>query len=314
MDFFSHLIIAILIARYVVEGLDIIYFYYAAFMAILADLDVFLELIPKFRNSEILSHKGFSHSFIGSALISLIPSLMIFLIFQLDFLLSWLVGFTFYNLHILFDFLTASKIPLLYPFSKKKYRFFIDRAVTPFLAMISIFILISSLILRFLFPYLLLFILFPIFLSFYIIYFLYKFITKIVLKIQLPNNVKYIPGTFPFVYYIYSYNFENSSIHYQLFKKHQFVSKKQLVIDSQIEKNSKLMSLLNRSLEIAKNFPFFSKWDAIIPIFSEEENYLKISLLLAETYSSNQGYTLNILYKKDSEELIEFFEGFREKI
>jgi len=313
MDFFSHLIIAILIARYLTESLDILYFYYAAFMAILADLDVLLEIIPKFRNSKFLSHKGISHSLFGVVLISFFPSLILFGLFQAKFLISWILGTFFYSLHILFDFLTASKIPLFYPLTKKKFRFFVDRAVNPLLMAVSIVILIFSIIMRFINIYLLLFYFFIIFLAFYGIYFLYKILTKLFLMIRLPNNSKYVPGVFPFVYYIYKYTTEDSYIRYEFFKKFQFLNRKEQLIASEITKSSKKMQLLNKSLELSQNYSFFSKWNLIIPIITEDEYYIRISLLLAETYLSNQAYSLTMIYKKGSDELTKQFSGFREK-
>lgn len=313
MDFFSHLIIAVLIARYLTESLDTLYFYYAAFMAILADLDVLLEIIPKFRNSKFLSHKGISHSLFGAILISIFPSLILFGLFQANFLISWIIGTFFYSLHILFDFLTASKIPLFYPLTKKKFRFFIDRAVNPLLMTVSILILIFSIIMRFINIYLLLFHLFIGFLAFYGIYFLYKILTKVFLLIRLPSNSKYVPGVFPFVYYIYKYTKEDSNIRYEFIKKFQFINRKEQLIVSEIEKSSEKMKLLNKSLELTQNYSFFSKWNLIIPIINEDEYDIRISLFLAETYLSNQAYSLTMIYKKGSDELIDRFSGFREK-
>jgi membrane-bound metal-dependent hydrolase YbcI (DUF457 family) len=313
MDFFSHFIIAILFASYLLKGMDIVFFYYAVFMAILADLDVFLEIIPKFRNSQLLSHKGVSHSIVGAILISFFPSVLLFSLMGTDFIATWIIGAAFYFLHIFFDFLTASKIPIVYPFSKKKYRFFIDRAVNPFLMIISISILIVSIIFRFLNPSILFFYLFPSFALFYSLYFLNKCASKIIVKFKLPENSKYIPGLYPFDYYIYKYANKESYIRYQLFKKTYFKNQEQKLIDTQIDKNSKEMALLDKALELTKNYSFFSKWDSILPIISENDHKIRVSLLLGETYMSNQAYALNVIYKKDSDLLLDQFDGFNEK-
>jgi hypothetical protein len=73
------------------------------------------------------------------------------------------------------------------------------------------------------------------------------------------------------------------------------------------------MVLLDKTLELTKNYSFFSKWDSIVPIFSENDHHIRVSLLLGETYLSNQAYALNVLYRKDSDLLIDQFDGFNEK-
>ncbi len=150
MDYFTHNLIGFLLSFFTLKSLGLPFIIFGGIMAILPDLDVFLEPIKIFRNSKLLSHKGISHSFFGAFIISAITGGIFSIITGELYIISWIIGFSFYSLHVILDFLVASKIPLLFPFSKRRFRFFIDRAINPFLAIISgvlsIFSLISYLI------------------------------------------------------------------------------------------------------------------------------------------------------------------------
>ncbi|MFX1442830.1 MAG: metal-dependent hydrolase, partial [Promethearchaeota archaeon] len=125
---------------------------FAGLMAVLADFDVFLHSFKIVRKSKLLAHKGISHSYFAALIISAPAAGIFSLITGNSFLLAWMIGFIFYSLHVTLDALAASKIPLFYPISQKRFRFFIDRAINPILAIISGIILLFYLIIYFVSP------------------------------------------------------------------------------------------------------------------------------------------------------------------
>jgi membrane-bound metal-dependent hydrolase YbcI (DUF457 family) len=314
MDIFSHFFVGVLFSLFALRSLSLGIVVYAIVLATIPDFDVFLEPFRFIRKSQLLSHKGISHSYFTAVIVATIIGAIYSLITSESFLLVWLVGFLFYSLHVTLDALAASKIPLFYPITKKRYRFFVDRAINFFMAIVSSGIFLFYFIAFFVAPEIYFSDLINYILVFYISYYLYKFITKIWVQGKLPENHHYIPGIFPFAYLIYENNDNEDIISFRLIKKYQFRSKATKLIESNIEKSSKAMELYTRAIEISKDYLFFSKWEAIIPIINETgDNYI-ITLILAESYARNAGYSLRIIFDKGSGALISKYEGFNTKI
>ena len=118
MDFFSHFLIGILVSLFTLNELSFSIVLYAAVMSVLADFDIILGPLQLIKKSNLLAHKGISHSFFYAAIFTAITGILFSIITGEQFFLAWLIGFLFYSLHNLLDFLTASKIPILYPLSK----------------------------------------------------------------------------------------------------------------------------------------------------------------------------------------------------
>ena len=310
MDIFSHFLIAILLSVYFMSSFSRELVIFAGLMAILADFDVFLHLFKVVRKTKLLTHKGISHSYFSALIVSL-PAAGIFSLITGDsFLIAWMIGFIFYSLHVTLDALAASKIPLFYPITKKRFRFFIDRAINPILAMISGIILLFYLIVYFVSP--------EIFYSdlvyyisiFYFSYLAYKIITKIWVQLRLSKNEKYIPGILPFVYYIYRSQNSEAKLSFSLFKKYQFLSKSMKLIETEIESGSKEMEYFDKAKILSENYMFFSKWEAIIPKILEDNKFIVVLLFLAESYANGRAYTLKVVFNKITKELVNIADGF----
>ena len=310
MDIFSHFLIGILICTFAFNSLGVEFLIYVSIMAVLPDFDIFLEFFRSTHKSKLLSHKGISHSYFAALIISAISGLIFSLITGEIFILAWIVGFLFYSLHVTLDALAASKIPLFYPFSKKRFRFFIDRAINLFLAIISSEILIFYLIAYFLSSELFYSNIVYYFMAFYLIYFGYKITTKIWVQLRLPKNQMMIPGILPFVYFIYENHNSETKISFKLTKKFQFLSKTIKIIETNIESDSDEMEFFMKAKSLAKKYLFFSKWEAVIPIIWKNEKEIIVLLFLAESFASGSAYSLEISFDRKSKEVIYESDGF----
>lgn len=312
MDFFSHFLIGILISVVFLSPFGSEYVIYAGTIAIIADFDIFLEIFNSKRKSSLLSHKGASHSYMAGLFVSFITAGVFTLImgladfsFDLEtFITAWLIGFVFYSLHVTLDALAASKIPLFYPFSKKRYRFFIDRAVNPLLALFSGFVLIFYLILFLFFPLVYYSNIFYVFLAFYLTYLAYRLFTKIWVELRLPKNKHYIPGILPFTYFIYENDTNETMTTFKLLKKTQFLPKTIEIIETRIKAESEDMEFFMIAKSLSRNYLFFSKWENIIPIISKNDGEIIILLFLAESFASSTAYSLQVVFNRQSKEVI----------
>jgi len=310
MDFFSHLLIALLLSAFFLSDFSLEFGIYAGIMAIMADFDIFLEPLQKKRKSKMLAHKGASHSFFAAFIVSAISGAIFTLITGYSFILSWLIGFLFFSLHVIFDGLAASKIPLFYPFSKKRYRFFIDRAINPILALISGITLLFYLIIYYLSPELYYSNLYLYFLMFYSLYFTYKILSKMWVQLRLPKNHHYIPGILPFRYYIYESHNSGTTLFFSLYKKHQFSSKKYKIIESKIEIDTEDMDFYAEAIKLSQDYMFFSKWESVIPIITKDKNSINVLLFLAESFANGAAYCLEVIFDLISKVPVYTADGF----
>ncbi|MFX1256871.1 MAG: metal-dependent hydrolase [Promethearchaeota archaeon] len=312
MDFFSHLLIGILISIFLLNSLGKEFVIYASIMAFLPDFDAFLELFQSFRKSKLLSHKGVSHSYLAAFFVSMISGSIFFLLTGESFVLAWMIGFLFYSIHISLDALTASKIPLFYPFSKKRFRIFVDRAINLFLAIISVIFLILYFAAFFFLPELYFYNLAFSFLIFYIVYLIYKIYTKISVQLRLsdtPSRIM-IPGILPFVYLIYENNSSDTKLSFKLLKKFQLISKTVKIIETEIKTDSEEMDFYNKAKSLSKKYPFFFKWEAIIPIILKDEKLITVVLFLAESFAFGSAHSLRVVFNKKSKEAVYESNGF----
>jgi len=314
MDFFSHFLIGILTSIFTLKSFSFSIVVYAGIISVLADFDIFLEPLRLIKNSPLLSHKGVSHSYFFSLILSFITGLIFSGITGESFLFAWFIGFLFYSLHVTLDFLAASKIPILYPFIKKRFRFFTDRAINPYLALFSGSTFLFYFIVFFFWPELYFSSLANYLMGFYIIYMLYRIFTKVWIQFRLPENKHYIPGILPFTYLIYENQNVESLVSFKLFKKYQFRSKRFTLLESEITKNSKDMKLFEEAISLSKKYLFFSKWNFILPVIQKREKNFIVILILAESYISNRAYTLRIIFDLTQNQVINEEEGFNYKV
>ena len=314
MDFFSHFLIGILVSIFTLNKLSFSIVLYAGVMSVLADFDVILEPLQLIKKSNLFAHKGISHSFFSAAIVTAITGSIFSIITGEQFFLAWLIGFLFYSIHNILDFLTASKIPILYPISKKRYRFFIDRAINIFLATISGSIILFYFIIFFLWPELYFSNLVNYFLGFYVVYFTYRILTKIWVQFRLPKNMQYIPGIFPFTYLVYENKKSEENISFKLIKKFQFRSKNSKLIESEIKMFSNEMKLFEKTVLVSKKYSFFSKWEFIIPVIKKDEKNVIVILFLSESFTSGRVYSLKVVFDLAKNKLVNEVESFNYRI
>ncbi len=316
MDLFSHFFIGVLFGIFAINNLslDPEYIYILGLMVILPDLDIIFQPLKKKFNSYYLAHKSASHSYVIALIISALIALIFSLLTDALFLWAWIVGFLGYGLHITLDLLTTSKIPALYPISKKEYRFAIDRAINPFLAMISgAFLLIFRILGRINADWNIFVILAYIFSGIYIFNFTYRIMLKLWVKSSHPGG-NFIPGLIPFIYNIYEVQDIEDYVSFKLTKKKHLSSQNHVVMEIMIKKGTREMELYNKARLIGLEYRFFSKWEYIIPIIKEEEEIITIMLCLAESMANNRGYMVYVKLNKNTGEVIEKYDTFHERI
>ncbi len=311
MDFFTHFLVAVLVGNLLIKELNFQYVIFIGILAIFPDLDIFIEPLKKVWHTYYILHRGASHSYFTGIFISAIAAGIFSIITGNFFFEAWLVGYLAFSLHVTLDFLTTSKVPAFFPFKRKEYRLILERAVNPFVMLPSIVLFVFFGIRVFYLPLAFLFDNYANFyLGAYLTYFLYRLFLKLRIQSLLPETHHYIPGTLPYVYLIYEkYNIDNMKI-YLLQKNRIFSSKKQKLFDIHVSENSENMKFFNKSMEESKKYRFFSKWEALIPIFKENDNKIFVTLVLAESLSRKRCYQLILSFDKNSGNLINEIDGF----
>ena len=145
---------------------------------------------------------------------------------------------------------------------------------------------------------------------FYFGYLAYKVFTKVWVQLRLPKNHKYIPGIFPFVYFIYQNHNSEAKLSFALSKKYQFLPKKMKLLETEIQNESKEMEYYIKAKILSENYMFFSKWEAIIPKILEDDKFVIVLLFLAESYANERAYTLEVVFNKETEEVVYISDGF----
>ncbi len=312
MDFFTHVVIGVLTSLFLLKELPPEFILYGGIMAIFPDFDIFITPIYKIRNSYYLSHRGGSHSFVVGAIVALFMSGLFTYVYGGAFLMYWLVGFFFYGIHISCDLFTTSRIPIFYPLSKKEYRFSGERAVNPFLLLVS-FLVISLFVLLDLLrvKWIVFFTLRNMFFFVYWSYLGYKFAIKTWVQIGLPENQRFIPGSLPQFYFVYekSEN-ENKFLTFKLYKHTILLRSKKFVLEYSIEKNSLEEEFFEKTKSLSSKYRFFRKWSSIVPIVKTNEIFISVLLLLAESYGKDSVYFLKVIYEKKTGKIISESNGF----
>ena len=310
MDLLTHFLIGLLISAFTLNRFGVGMVLYMGIMAISPDFDVFFESFKFIRRHVNLAHKGISHSYVFAVVITAITGAVFSFFTQIPFLYVWPLGFLFYGSHITLDFLAASKTPIFYPISKKRYRFFIDRAINFYMFLISLSIMLSYVIIFFVWPAFNLIVFSYYVIGYYLVYFSWRIAMKVYFKVKLPLSHRFIPGITPFTYYIYSTHTKNEETDFKLVKKSIFTSKSKILFDSKLKLNSIQAVYYEKSLLLAKEYAFFSKWEDKIPFITEYDNTISVTILLAESYFRNSGYGFQANFDLKSNVVINKSEGF----
>lgn len=311
MDIFTHQFMGILAGLFTLrifspEAIIILWI-----MTFLPDFDVFLEPLRRLRKSYFLSHKAASHSYIIGLFFTGIISFLISIIRNVSFVEIWFASFIGYSIHVSLDFLTASKVPIFYPITKREFRFTIDRTINPLLIIfsgINITILIVSFFTK---PYYDFFMALAYFYLYaYLIYFGVRILLRLIIQSILPKNCHYIPDFIPFFYFIYENDSTIDKLNFKVSKSSIFTRRKKTILTNSIEKNSTYMKIYDRAKEMSQEFRFFHKWDYIIPLFREKPDKINIILILCEALSRKNSYFISIIIDKKSNLVISKEEGF----
>lgn len=330
MDIFSHFLLAMLVAGFTLEpvGANYVYFvFFAGIMSIVVDFDmIFLKPLqrhPRFRDSLLARHKGASHSFVAGAGLSALGALVFTLVFHERFLLAWGVGFAFFCLHLGFDALTASRVPLLYPFTARRVRFMLDRAINYPLALASGLILLGFLVAFFVAPDAA----FQarvgvVLLAAYTTYFGLRLGARVGVGRRLASSQVFVPGVSPGHYYIWERHDAPGGAEtvdaaagtapgteagagdttFTLDKGRLFTARRDRVVHVHVPAASARARWLAAALARCKMYPYFVKWDAYFPAFPpaprEEaggaETRVTGILFLAESYWAHRAYGLRL--------------------
>lgn len=311
MDLFSHFLIGTFISALPHVSITWEHVVFAFFMSILADFDVILTPLQRALDSYYLSHKSASHSYVIAIFVSFVAGGLFYFINGGSFFRAWIFGFMFYSLHITLDLLTTSKIPAIYPISKKEYRLYADRAVNPVLIFYNMFLMTLFIFFwQMRLPLNIYFELAWVFLTVYLIYFLYKIFTRLWIQSRLPKNYLFIPGIVPLSYMVYETHESEEKISFKLTKWQQIFKKSMVIIETEIKKGTREMDFYERAKTISKSFRFFVKWEGIIPMIIEAEELITVKMFMAESFASRSAYIAFIIFDKKSGEFIFKVDGF----
>ena len=279
MDIFTHITFGALVYLSFLKEITLAYILIAMLCAALPDLDIFLA--PLRKRSVYFEHRGGSHSFIMGIIVSFILGLIFSPLLQLPFFSVWIVGALFYGLHVAMDLLTTTKIPYLYPLSKKEVSFYIEKAGSQFTMLNSLFLMF---LLNILYetpadiPILINLINFYTF--FFIGYYIIRIVTKILGSSHLNSNQKYFPGVLPFFFTIFEYEIIENTVNLVLEKKSLF-SKRSLIYKKATNLNSLEMEIFEKGLSICRARYYYAKW-TLLPAFIKEGGVLSVRYYFLE--------------------------------
>jgi len=282
MDLFTHLVVGGLMYLLFLKEVTLDYLFLAVFFSILPDLDIFLTPLKRIIKSNYLEHRGGSHSYVIGIIVSFIISLISSSLTHRPFFLVWIIGILFYGLHVSMDLLTTTKIPYLYPLSKKEHSFYVEKAGSFFTFVNSIILLILPAFLFRLFAEIFFIQLYiNIYTSFFIIYYFYRIMSKIFISRTLNTNQKYFPGILPFYFKLYYHEIIGDDIISSIEKKSHF-SKKTDIIKTRTTLSAQEKSFFDKAEELNNNHYYFAKWTSF-PTFVRKEGTFSVKFFFLET-------------------------------
>ena len=282
MDFFTHLVFGALTYLLLLKEVTLDYLFLAIFFSILPDLDILLAPLKKKFNSNYLEHRGGSHSYIIGIIISFIISIIRSILIQQPFIFVWIIGFSFYGLHVSMDLLTTTKIPYLFPLSKKEYSFYVEKAGSFFTFVNSIIFLILPIFIFRLFTELFFIKLYiNIYTSLFLLYYFYRIMSKLIVSRTLDKNQKYLPGLLPFYFKLYYYEINGNEIESRIEKKSHFSKKtEEIKIKDTLSSQEKLF--YDEAWKLNKKNYYFAKW-TLFPAIIREERVFTVRFFFLET-------------------------------
>lgn len=303
MDFFTHLVFGALVYILFLKEVTFNYLIYAMFFAILPDLDVFISPLRKIFKTNYLEHRSGSHSYIIGVIISTIIGAIYSISTQQSFLILWIIGIIFYGIHVSLDLLTTTKIPYLYPISKKEHCFYVEKAGSSFTLLTSWIFIISLLIVYNLFPDIgLIFLIINIFTYFMITYYIFRILTRIWVGSHLTENQKYFPGVLPLYYFIFEKELIDNNLKLSIEKK-SHIAKTKLIYKNSSSLTLKEMEFFMKSDEKRMEHYYFSKW-TVLPVFLMNNEIFSVRFFFLEPMIRTRASYVQFDYDINNERLV----------
>jgi len=303
MDIFTHLVVGGLMYLLFLKEVTLDYLFLAVFFSILPDLDIFLTPLKRIIKSNYLEHRGGSHSYVIGVIVSFIISLISSSLTHRPFFLVWIIGILFYGLHVSMDLLTTTKIPYLYPLSKKEHSFYVEKAGSFFTFVNSLILLILPAFLFRIFAEIFFIQLYiNIYTSFFIIYYFYRIMSKIFISRTLDTNQKYFPGILPFYFKLYNHEIIGDDIISSIEKKSHF-SKKTDVIKTRTKLSAQEKSFFDKAEELNNSHYYFAKWTSF-PTFVRKEGTFSVKFFFLETMMHRRNMFIQYDFDLDTQNLI----------
>ena len=282
MDLFTHLVVGTLFYNLLLKGIAFEYIFLASLFSVLPDLDVFIMPLRRFFKSNYLDHRAGSHSYIIGIIISAVIGGIYSGIMRKPFLIAWVIGMSFYGLHVSMDLLTTTKIPYLFPLSKKEHCFYVEKAGSLFTMINSvIFIILSMSLYAGSVEIFILRLMFNIYTAFFISYYVYRILSRVWFGSKLKDNQKYFPGVLPFQYTIYTNDLDENEISLSIEKKTHF-SRNNMTININNVLDAEEMALFEKGMELCNKSYYYAKWTKL-PIFIRDEESFSVRLFFLET-------------------------------
>ena len=282
MDFFTHLVVGALMYLLFMRDVTLDFLFIAIFFSVLPDLDIFLMPLKRILKSKYFEHRGGSHSYIIGIIVASIISGLFFILRQRPFFIVWTIGSLFYGLHVSMDLLTTTRIPYLFPISRKERSFSVEKAGSFFTMVNSVLFLITLMlisvfsaditVLRFLIDF---------YTVFFLIYYFYRISSKLWFSSKLNKNQKYFPGVLPFFFVIFERVLVENELSLSIVRKSHF-SKNREIFNTKTILNDEEMVFFEQSIALCNEYYYFAKWTPV-PIFIRKEGIFSIRFFFIET-------------------------------
>ena len=281
------------------------FLFIALFFSVLPDLDIFLMPLKRIFKSNYFEHRGGSHSYIIGIIVASIFGGLLFFLRQRPFFIVWVIGSLFYGLHVSMDLLTTTRIPYLFPMSRKERSFYVEKAGSFFTMVNSVtFLIILMLIFNFSADIIALTFFIDFYTVFFLIYYFYRISSKLWFSSRLNSNQKYFPGVLPFFFIIFERKLVENELSLSLVRKSLF-SKNQEIFNTTTVLKDEEMVFFEQAIALLNEHYYFAKWTAV-PLFSKKEGIFSIRIFFIETMMRKR--TMFVQYNFDiiTQQMISF--------
>ena len=281
MDLFTHLVVGALMYLLFMRDVTLDFLFIALFFSVLPDLDIFLMPLKRIFKSNYFEHRGGSHSYIIGIIVASIFGGLLFILRQRPFFIIWVIGSLFYGLHVSMDLLTTTRIPYLFPISRKERSFYVEKAGSFFTMVNSVtFLIVLMLVFNFSADIIAIRFLIDFYTVFFLIYYFYRISSKLWFSSKLNKNQKYFPGVLPFFFVIFTKELVENELSLSLVRKSHF-SKNEEIFSTKTILNDEEMVFFKQSIAHYNEYYYFAKWTGV-PIFIRKEGIFSIKFFFIE--------------------------------